>query len=130
MQIGQLAKNVGVTTDTIRYYEKLGVLPRPERSVSRYRSYSQDDVARMQFVLKAKTLGFTLEDIIELMSLSDAHDHDMAQVKDLAQIRLQAVEKKLAQLQQLREALSALVAQCPGEGSTRACPIIQALDAR
>lgn len=127
MHIGQLARRVGVSPDTIRYYEKEGVLPTPARLRSQYRSYGDADVARLQFILKAKALGFTLRDISELLRLSGDMKADMAQVRQAAQARLAGVEERLAELSRLRDGLKALVAECPGQGSLSTCPIVAAL---
>lgn len=127
MQIGQLARQTGVTPDTIRYYEKEGVLPTPLRSESRYRHYTQDDVARLQFIQRAKALGFTLADIGELLGLSGGVDTDMAKVRQAAQARLASVETKLAELTRLRDGLHTLIEACPGHGDVQRCPILNAL---
>lgn len=127
MHIGQLAKQTGVTPDTIRYYEREGVLPSPARLESRYRNYGQDDVARLQFIHRAKALGFTLADIGELLGLSGDVDSDMSRVKQAAQSRLASVETKLAELTRLRDGLLTLISACPGHGELRGCPILNAL---
>ena len=127
MQIGQLAKQAGVTPDTIRYYEKEGVLPSPLRSESRYRHYTRDDVVRLQFIQRAKALGFTLADITELLGLSAGVETDMAKVRQAAQSRLASVDAKLAELTRLRDGLHTLIAACPGHGDLHRCPILNAL---
>ena len=127
MHIGQLAKQTGVSPDTIRYYEREGVLPSPARLESRYRNYGQDDVARLLFIQRAKALGFTLADIGELLGLSGDIDSDMSRVKQAAQSRLASVESKLAELIRLRDGLLTLIAACPGHGELQGCPILNAL---
>ncbi len=127
MHIGQLAKQAGVTPDTIRYYEREGVLPSPVRLESRYRDYGQDDVARLQFIQRAKALGFTLADIGELLGLSGNRESDMSRVRQAAQMRLAGVEAKLTELTRLRDGLVSLVEACPGHGELQGCPILNAL---
>ena len=84
MKIGTLARQADVAIDTVRYYERQGLLPAPERTQSGYRSYAADDVARLRFIRRAKTLGFTLAEIRELLALSARRDQDMAGMKAAA----------------------------------------------
>lgn len=127
MHIGQLARQAGVTPDTIRYYEREGVLPSPARLESRYRNYGHDDVVRLKFIQRAKALGFTLADIGELLGLSTDMDSDMSRVKQAAQARLASVEAKLTELTRLRDGLLTLISACPGHGELHSCPILNAL---
>ncbi len=127
MQIGQLAKRAGVPIDTVRYYERNGILPPPERQSSGYRRYGDDDVSRLRFVRRAKGLGFTLVEIRELLALSGRRDDDMAGLKATASEKLADVEQKLEELTRIRDGLRALVASCPGHGALERCPILAAL---
>lgn len=127
MKIGEFAGLAGVGVDTVRYYEREKLLPPPRRQSSGYRSYSADDVVRLQFVRRAKALGFTLEEIRDLLALSDHRDEDMASLKATAAARLQAVETKLAELSRIRDGLRLLVESCPGHGKLDQCPILHAL---
>lgn len=133
MQIGELSRLSGVSIDTVRYYERHGVLPAPARQPSGYRRYGASDVQRLRFVARAKALGFTLAEIQELLALSDRAgvrpdaDPDITALRDLAQARLQALERKLAELGRVRDALAGLVEACPGHGPAAACPILGAL---
>lgn len=127
MQIGQLTKRTGVPIDTIRYYESHGILPAPPRRESGYRTYDEQDVARLQFVRRAKALGFTLREIRELLDLSDRTGDDMASVRNAAAIKLSDVEHKIDELTRIRDALRQLVDACPGHGSLATCPILTAL---
>jgi MerR family copper efflux transcriptional regulator len=127
MHIGQLARQAGVTPDTIRYYEREGILPSPARLESRYRSYGQHDVARLRFIQRAKALGFTLADISELLNLFGDTTSDMSQVRRAAQARLAGIEAKLVELTRLRDGLVSLVEACPGHGELQVCPILNAL---
>jgi MerR family copper efflux transcriptional regulator len=125
MTIGRLAKQAGVNIDTIRYYERNGLIPEPTRRLSGYREYGPTDVARLRFILRAKELGFTLAEISELLSLSA--DRDVSGVKRRAEDRLQQVEHKIKELQRVRRGLKTLIDACPGHGDLERCPIIAAL---
>lgn len=124
LTIGKLAKKSGVGIDTVRFYEREGLLPKAVRTASGYRMYSLADVDRLRFIRRAKTLGFSLEEIAELLSLN-AGKGSRAAVKKLAQHRLQDLEQKVAELTAIRDALAKLVKQCSGQGSVAGCPIIE-----
>jgi MerR family copper efflux transcriptional regulator len=125
MTIGPLAKQVGVNIDTIRYYERNGLTPKPVRRPSGYREYDAADVSRLRFILRAKELGFTLAEIGELLSLSA--DRDVGGVKRRAEERLDQVEHKIKELQRVRKGLKTLIDACPGHGDLESCPIVAAL---
>lgn len=127
MQIGQLAQHAGVAIDTVRYYERHGILPEPRRQASGYRRYGEDDVARLRFVRRAKGLGFTLTEIRDLLALSSRPADDMAGLKAAANEKLVDVEHKLAELTRIRDGLQTLVRSCPGHGALERCPILAAL---
>lgn len=127
MNIGQLAKQTGISIDTIRYYEKEGVLPKPQRLGSGYRRYSDDDVARLEFIRRAKALGFSLSEISSLLSLSSNSQADMSGVNAAVRLHLQSVKTKLAELERIRKGLEALIDICPGQGEINHCPIVAAL---
>jgi MerR family copper efflux transcriptional regulator len=127
MTIGRLAKEAGVKVDTIRYYERHGLLPRAARRESGYREYSRDDVARLSFVRRAKELGFSLGDIAELLSLSVDRHSGVRGVKRKAEQRVADVEQKIRELQRVRRGLKKLIAACPGHGELAECPIVAAL---
>ena len=127
MQIGKLAKQAGTPIDTVRYYERHGLLPEPARRASGYRDYSPADVRRLRFVRRAKALGFNLNEIRELLDLSQHRGDDMAAMKSAAAEKLADVEAKLAELTRIRNGLQTLVAACPGHGALETCPILNAL---
>ena len=127
LTIGAVAKRVGVAIDTIRYYEREGLLPEPERRASGYRSYGDATVAQLRFIRRAKDLGFTLEEIRELLMLSADRLHGVKRVKQRATQRLAAIELRTAELQRIRDGLAQLVESCPGHGKPEACPILAAL---
>ena len=128
MQIGQLAKRTHVPIDTIRYYESHGILPAPARRNSGYRSYGDADVARLHFVRRAKALGFTLEEIRELLALSADRDRGVRGVKQRAEARLAEIEQRIRELQAVRRGLKHLIGACPGHGELKQCPILHALN--
>lgn len=127
MKIGELAQRAGVGIDTVRYYEREGLLPKAPRLASGYRVYDQNDIRRLRFVRRAKALGFTLPEIRELLALSSHRDDDMAAMKAAAIAKLTDVHAKLAELNRIREGLELLIASCPGHGSLDDCPILNAL---
>lgn len=125
MGIGTLAKRAGVGIDTVRYYERSGLLAPSQRLASGYRRYTPLELARLRFIRRAQALGFTLNEVRELLALSAKRD--VARVKRSAQAKLEDVDKKIAALQKVREGLATLVAACPGHGGPADCPILQAL---
>lgn len=127
MNIGQLARQAGVPIDTVRYYERQQLLPTAARTAGGYRIFGEQDLRRLRFIRRAKTLGFSLDEIGELLSLSDHPPQDMGSVRDTARIRLQDIELRMAELQRMHGALSQLVDACPGHGALDQCPILAAL---
>ena len=127
MQIGQLATQAGVAIDTVRYYERQGLLPPPQRRASGYRQYDTQDIARLRFIRRAKDLGFSLQEILDLLQLSGHSQADRAEVRALAQQRLADIERKLHELEAMRATLAQVVGQCSGQGSLAGCPIIDTL---
>lgn len=127
LTIGAVAKRVGVAIDTIRYYEREGLLPEPLRRASGYRSYDEGTIAQLRFIRRAKELGFTLEEIRELLALSADRQRGVKAVKKRAEQRLAAIEQRIAELQRVRDGLAQLVASCPGHGRPEECPILRAL---
>ena len=125
LTIGRLARSAGVGVDTVRYYESQKLLPRPARTASGYRLYSDGDVARLRFIRRAKALGFTLEEIAELLAMSS--QRNVKAVKAAAQTRLESIEQKIAELKRIRTGLRRLVETCPGHGAAENCPILSAL---
>jgi MerR family copper efflux transcriptional regulator len=127
LTIGTVARRVGVAIDTIRYYEREGLLPEPARRASGYRSYGQGAITQLRFIRRAKELGFTLQEIRELLALSADRQRGVKAVKARAQKRLAALEQRIAELQRVRDGLAQLVASCPGHGKPEHCPILRAL---
>ena len=127
MKIGELAKRTDVPIDTVRYYEREGLIPPPIRRASGYRDYVDADVDRLRFMRRAKGLGFTLHEIRELLSLTAMSGDDMAALNAQTQAKLRDVEERIHALTRIREALQSLVTACPGHGALNRCPILAAL---
>ena len=127
MKIGELAKRADVPIDTVRYYEREGLIPPPIRRASGYRDYVDADGDRLRFMRRAKGLGFTLHEIRELLSLTAMSGDDMAALNAQTQAKLRDVEERIHALTRIREALQSLVTACPGHGALNRCPILAAL---
>jgi MerR family mercuric resistance operon transcriptional regulator len=123
--IGKLAEAAGVGVETIRFYQRSGLLPEPDRPVSGYREYRQADVERIRFIKRAQTLGFTLEDIRGLLDLDGPQT--CISTHDLALNKLHLVEGKIADLEAIRDALQQMVRQCELKHKRGTCPIIESL---
>lgn len=106
MKIGELAKTAGISVQTIRYYEQCGLMRKPERKPSRYRVYGENDVFRLRFILKAKTLGFTLDEIKHVLELSEKQACPCGDVQRLAEERLARVEAEIHELSKFRDGLA------------------------
>lgn len=128
LSIGQLAKAAQINAETVRYYEREGLLPRPARRASGYRHYPPATVARLQFIKRSKELGFSLKEIAELLALRVDPHTCCADVKHRAEAKLADIERKLADLRRMRRALTQLVHDCRGEGPSSACPILDSLE--
>ncbi len=124
MQIGQLARQADVAVDTVRYYERCGLLAAPARRPSGYRSYEASDLERLRFIRRGKELGFTLEEVRELLRLNQDAGAERGQVRALVSRRLADVDRQLAALHRVRETLAGLEASCSGHGPVSGCPII------
>jgi MerR family transcriptional regulator, copper efflux regulator len=124
--IGQLAKRARVAVDTVRYYERNQLLSPAGRLASGYRRYGEAELKRLRFIRRAKALGFTLEDIRSLLSLSE--QRNVAKVKHAAEAKLADVEQRIEELQRIQAGLRTLIKACPGHGRAEACPILNALN--
>lgn len=129
-KIGELAKLSGISQDTLRYYEKMQLVEVACRTEAGYRLYSADSVARLRFIKQAKSVGFTLEGISELLSLKvDKASHSCAEVKQLTQLKLLEIEAKIRELNRIKQALGKLNdACCGGDVSAEHCSILHALE--
>jgi MerR family mercuric resistance operon transcriptional regulator len=124
LTIGKLAECTGVNVETIRYYQRRGLLNEPRKPLEGYRRYPADAAKRVRFIKRAQALGFTLEEVAGLLRIDSAGA--CAETRELAAHKLALIEEKLAQLGAIRDGLTALVSKC-GSGRNRACPIIQVL---
>lgn len=127
LTIGQVARQAGIGVETVRYYEREGLIPPPPRSASGYRHYPADSVRRLAFIRQAKALGFSLTDIRELLALKADPEASSEPVKQLAQAKLSEIREKIATLQRMQATLEHLVNECPGHVPTAECPILDAL---
>lgn len=127
LKIGEVAHRSGMTVETIRYYEQRGLLDTPHRSAAGYRLYGPVVIDRLAFITRAKGLGFSLQEIRELLELQLQPGADRGAVKGLVMEKLALVDAKIAELQQLRRVLDQLSGRCDGHGSVEACPIIHFL---
>ncbi|HJU19252.1 MAG TPA: helix-turn-helix domain-containing protein [Stellaceae bacterium] len=124
--IGGLAKATGTQAETIRYYERIGLLPAPGRSSGNYRLYGAKDAERLAFVRRSRDLGFGIEDIRALLALAEKGDRDCGEVDAIARDHLADVERKITDLERLARELRRLIRQCHG-GRISECRIIEAL---
>jgi MerR family copper efflux transcriptional regulator len=123
--IGALARRAGVGIDTVRYYERSGLLVPHARLASGYRRYGAIEVARLRFIRRAQALGFTLKEVRELLALSK--QRDVARIRRTAQAKLDDIARRIASLERVRQGLEQLVKACPGHGRAADCPILKAL---
>jgi MerR family transcriptional regulator, copper efflux regulator len=127
LTIGAVAKRAGVHIDTIRYYEREGLLPEPLRRASGYRHYNESVISRLRFIRRAKDLGFTLEEIRDLLALSADRHRGVKAVKERAEQRLASIDARISELTRIRQGLEQLIEACPGRGDPEQCPILRAL---
>jgi Hg(II)-responsive transcriptional regulator len=129
LTIGQLAKQARVNRETIRYYERRRLLQRPSRSIAGYRVFSDDALERLRFIRHAKMLGFSLEEIRELLALRIHSIDTCDRVRERTQAKIADIDRKIEALQQMRRVLSELVAACSRRQKTEECPILGSLEA-
>ena len=128
MTIGKLAGICSVGVETIRYYERLGLIAPVERSESGYRRYNQESVKRLRFIRHAKELGFTLKEIRELLELRRDPETGCSDLKKRASEKKEQIEKKIKDLMRIKDVLDRLIQECSGEGPLQNCPILEALE--
>lgn len=126
LQRAELARRTGCNLETVRYYEKVGLLPEPPRTKSGYRSYDAMHERRLRFVLRARELGFSLDEIRELLRLVNERDQPCADARAVAAVHLADVRAKIADLRRMERVLRDVVAQC-GDGTLPECPLIETL---
>jgi Zn(II)-responsive transcriptional regulator len=129
LTIGKLARQVDLSVETLRYYERRGLIEPRQRSEAGYRLYQPDVVRRLRFIRRAQALGFSLDEIADLLALSANPDASAGEVKALTQAKIEDIEQRIRDLERMRQALSGLAEHCPGHRTTTAdCPILSALN--
>jgi len=126
MKIGEMASATATNIETVRYYEKIGLLPPPARDAANYRSYGNEHLARLSFIRRARDLGFTLDQVRELLGLADDRAQSCAAVDAIATAHLTEIDRKIADLQALRGELSRMIGDCR-RGTVAECLIIDSL---
>ncbi len=127
LTIGKLSKMAGVTNDTVRFYERYGLIAPASRSKSNYRLYREKDALRLRFIKRAKALGFTLNEIKDLLVLSQDPEATKADIKERTEQKAQDIRNKIHDLSRILSALEHLVETCDGHGSAKECPILKSL---
>jgi MerR family copper efflux transcriptional regulator len=128
LRIGELAKQSNVHVETVRYYERRGLIPKPPRTVSNYRIYSSENLRRVKFIKQAQQLGFSLKEIKELLALRAAPRAKCADVRNYATHKIQDIEERIRALTRMRRSLKKLLRQCSGDLPATACPILESLE--
>jgi len=128
MNIGQVAKQAGVTVEAIRFYEKQKLIAIPPRSESGYRQYPSDTIKRVRFIQHAKEAGFTLKDIGELLALRQEPGTSCTDIKLRTSKKLEEVDQKIRDLESIRNALRSMIMKCSGNGALSQCPILEELE--
>ena len=124
--IGQLSKRTGCNIETIRFYEREGLLPSPPRTAGGHRLYAKGHLKRLNFVCRGRQLGFTLQEVRELLELVDGGDFTCEEVHGITVAHLQSVQSKIADLRRLERALKKMADECTGE-TIPECPIVDTL---
>ncbi len=125
LKIGEVAKKANVGVETVRFYERIGLIPCPCRLQSGYRQYSEDAVKRIQFIKNAKELGFSLKEISELFALRVRSKARCGDIKKKAEAKIADIDERIKTLQRMKSALKKLVSQCKGAGPVGECPILE-----
>lgn len=128
LTIGRLAKEAGVNLETVRYYERQGLMPRPSRTPSGYRMYPAEDIRRLKFIKRAQELGFSLREVRELISLRVSATATTATLRTRAEEKIADIEAKIKTLESMKESLCKLTQSCRGCGPVSECPILDSLD--
>ena len=128
LKIGEVAERGGVNLQTIRYYEREKLLPDPPRLASGYRVYPDQTVRRVRFIKRAQEIGFTLAEIRELLAIRIDSGRDSAEVRALANAKINDIEEKIQTLHRIKEALGRITERCSGCGPASECPILESID--
>lgn len=129
LRIGQVAAQTKLTTETIRYYEKEALITPPRRDGNGYRAYPTSVISRLQYIRRAKNLGFSLNEIRDLLQIFDDKDGEAGAVRQHAQAKLEQIEQSIRALTDIKNTLKALTQACPGSGHKINCPIFNVLAA-
>ena len=124
MRTSEIAERAGVNTQTLRYYERRGLLAEPPRSPAGYRDYPPSAVAVLRFVKRAQELGFTLAEVEELLVLAEGGPEACGSARSLAEVHIAELDLKIADLQRMRECLGTLAATCQRPRADRSCPLL------
>ena len=130
LTIGQVAKQAKIGIETIRFYERQGLIEEPPRRESGYRQYPQEVIDRLAFIRRAKDLGFSLKEIADLLALTKQRNSNAGNVKERVIQKISEVEAKIDHLQKIKKSLKKLSDSCPGKGPLKNCPIISSLSGR
>ena len=125
LTISQVAKVASVNIETVRYYERLGLISTPPRTESGYRQFSAEVIKRIKFIKRAQDLGFTLSEVNKLLSVSDDREYDCHDIKQFASRKLEEIEQKILDLGKIKLILYDLFQKCPDQGPIDKCPIIK-----
>ncbi|OGA25759.1 MAG: hypothetical protein A3I02_15905 [Betaproteobacteria bacterium RIFCSPLOWO2_02_FULL_67_26] len=126
--IGDVANAAGVGVETVRYYERRGLVPQPGRGLGSIRRYGSDHVSRIRFIKRAQALGFSLEEVETLLALEDGTDR--RSIRRIAAARLEETKRRIADLRRIEHVLAHLLHECEAHGKSPACPIIAAIEER
>ena len=124
--IGHMSRKTGVNIETIRYYERIAIMPKPDRTEGGNRQYNDEQLKRLFFIRRSRELGFSIEEIRALLEMVDQNDFSCSEVHDLTVVHLTSVKEKIASLKKLEKALSTMVAEC-NRGDVPDCPIVDTL---
>ncbi len=128
LTIGQLAKQSNVHVETVRYYERRGLIPKPPRTVSNFRMYSTETLRRVKFIKEAQGLGFSLKEIKNLLALRAAPRAKCADVRNYAIQKIGDIQERIRSLQRMRSSLEKLLRECSGDLPATECPILESLE--
>lgn len=128
LTIGQVARQAGVKVETVKFYERQGLIDQPPRPAFGYREYPPQTVARIRFIRRAQGLGFSLKEIAELLGLRHTPETSCAEIKARAEAKIVDIERKREDLRKMQEVLQRLAETCKGEGPVSECPILEAMD--
>ncbi|NOX32415.1 MAG: Hg(II)-responsive transcriptional regulator [Deltaproteobacteria bacterium] len=128
LSIGELAKKVNVNKETIRYYERKGLIPEPPRNDSGYRQYSEIEVKRIEFIKRTQSLGFSLKEIKDLLMLKVEPQTTCKDIQEIVKLKISDIDHKITDLMLIKKTLNKLAGRCTGQGPASECPILDELE--